>query len=87
MNTSPLQNHPAEALFPYKPWWGLLGCAAFMGLIIFMGPYSANISFTPDSILGAPKLTMIMYAGTLMTALTFWVLLRVARLMGMVLRA
>jgi hypothetical protein len=47
--------------------------------LLLMAVFYAN---SPDSILGAPKLTMIMYAGTLMTALIVWVLVRVARLMG-----
>ena len=38
----------AEPMFPFKHWWGLVGCAAFMGAILLMAPYSANIEFIPD---------------------------------------
>jgi hypothetical protein len=48
MQTFALQDHPAEPVFPYQLWWGLLGCAAFMGLIVLMAPYSADITFRPD---------------------------------------
>ena len=33
---------------PYRAWWGLLGCAAIMGMIAVVAPYSADISFRPD---------------------------------------
>jgi len=48
MQTSTGQNHPSERVFPFKPWWGLLGCAVFLGMIILMAPYSAAITFNPD---------------------------------------
>jgi hypothetical protein len=38
----------SEPVFPYRHWWGLLGCAAVMGVIILMGPYSEGIEFIPD---------------------------------------
>ena len=34
--------------FPYKHWWGLLGCAAFIGLVVLMGPYSDGVEFATD---------------------------------------
>ncbi len=37
-----------ELVIPYKHWWGLLGCAAIMGMIVLMAPYSADIEFAPD---------------------------------------
>lgn len=37
-----------EAGIPYKHWWGLLGCAAIMGVIVLMAPYSEGIEFIPD---------------------------------------
>ena len=39
---------PAGPVFPYQHWWGLLGCAVFMAVIVLMGPYSADIRFIPD---------------------------------------
>jgi hypothetical protein len=38
----------SESVIPYKHWWGLLGCAVFMGAIVLMAPYSADIEFAPD---------------------------------------
>jgi hypothetical protein len=35
------------AVIPYRAWWGLLGCALFMGLIFVFAPYSADIEFLP----------------------------------------
>jgi len=37
-----------EPVIPYRHWWGLLGCAAIMGMIVLMAPYSADIEFAPD---------------------------------------
>lgn len=39
---------PAGPVFPYQHWWGLLGCAVFMAVIVLVGPYSADIQFIPD---------------------------------------
>lgn len=38
----------AERVLPYRAWWGLAGCAAFMGLIFLMAPYSDGVAFVPD---------------------------------------
>jgi hypothetical protein len=38
----------AEPIIPYRHWWGLLGCAAIMGIIFVMAPYSEGIEFVPD---------------------------------------
>ena len=38
----------SEQTFPYRHWWGLLGCAALMGLIVVMGPYSEGVTFAPE---------------------------------------
>jgi hypothetical protein len=35
------------AVIPYRAWWGLFGCAAFMGLIFAFAPYSDGIEFLP----------------------------------------
>lgn len=37
-----------QRTLPYKHWWGLLGCAALMGLILVMGPYSEGLVLEPD---------------------------------------
>jgi hypothetical protein len=37
-----------DAVIPYRVWWGLLGCAGIMALILLFAPYSENIEFTPD---------------------------------------
>jgi hypothetical protein len=37
-----------ETVLPYRAWWGLAGCAAFMGLIFLMAPYSEGVPFVPD---------------------------------------
>jgi hypothetical protein len=37
-----------DTVLPYRMWWGLAGCAAIMGLIIAMAPYSADVSLVPD---------------------------------------
>lgn len=36
------------AEIPYQWWWGLLGCAFLIGVIIIAGPYSNHITFLPD---------------------------------------
>lgn len=33
---------------PYRAWWGLAGCAAFMGLIFLFAPYGEGVPFIPD---------------------------------------
>ena len=38
----------AYRVFPYKSWWGLLGCAVFMSIILIFGPYSDDVEFAPD---------------------------------------
>ena len=43
-----LQTGPAEPVIPYRHWWGLLGCAALMGVIFLFAPYSEGIEFKPD---------------------------------------
>lgn len=50
MSSDALQKQPEaiEPVFPFKHWWGLLGCAALMGMIVLMAPYSADIEFVPD---------------------------------------
>jgi len=38
-----------EALvLPYRHWWGLLGCAALIGVILAVGPYSEGLWLEPD---------------------------------------
>lgn len=37
-----------DRVIPYRHWWGLTGCAAVMGLIILMAPYSANVEIPVD---------------------------------------
>jgi hypothetical protein len=37
-----------EQVLPYKHWWGLAGCAALMGLILAVGPYSDGLLLEPD---------------------------------------
>jgi len=39
---------PADPILPYKHWWGLLGCAALMGAIFALGPYSEGLLLEPD---------------------------------------
>jgi hypothetical protein len=43
----PSGGEPA-AVIPYQAWWGLLGCALFMGLIFAFAPYSDGVVFEPD---------------------------------------
>ena len=38
----------SETVFPYRVWWGLTGCALFMGLILAAAPYSQGVSIGPD---------------------------------------
>ena len=38
----------AEEIIPYRHWWGLLGCAALMGIIWVAGPYSEGLALEPD---------------------------------------
>ena len=38
----------AEQVLPYRHWWGLLGCAALMGVILALGPYSEGLLLEPD---------------------------------------
>ena len=37
-----------DRIIPFRHWWGLLGCAALMGVIFLAAPYSADIDFAPD---------------------------------------
>ena len=37
-----------EHVLHYKHWWGLLGCAALMGVIFAAGPYSEGLVLEPD---------------------------------------
>ena len=39
---------PADPILPFKLWWGLLGCAGLMGVILAMGPYSEGLALEPD---------------------------------------
>ncbi len=39
---------PGDPLVPYRAWWGLAGCAAFIGLIFLMAPYSDGVNLEPD---------------------------------------
>ena len=34
--------------FSYRAWWGLLGCALLMALIVISGPYSDDVVLAPD---------------------------------------
>ena len=47
--------------------------------LLIMAVYYANSS---ENIFGAPRLTMIMYGGTLMVAAIIWTLMVVARVLG-----
>jgi hypothetical protein len=43
------QNEMAEPqVLPYKHWWGLLGCAAIIGVMLAAGPYSEGLVLFPD---------------------------------------
>jgi hypothetical protein len=62
-----------------------LGLSTKAKLAIAAPPLALMVGFyaiAPESILGPPRLTMIMYAGTLMMAVIVWVLMWVARLIG-----
>ncbi len=48
MNMMDRQGLTEEVSIQYRWWWGLLGCAALMGVVILVGPYSAAIEFLPD---------------------------------------
>jgi hypothetical protein len=37
-----------EKVLPWRAWWGLAGCAAFMGLVLVAGPYTEGFSIGPD---------------------------------------
>jgi hypothetical protein len=37
-----------ETVLPYRAWWGLLGCAAFMALVLAAAPCSAGVNIGPD---------------------------------------
>ncbi|MGI9342251.1 MAG: hypothetical protein ACR2QV_05340 [Gammaproteobacteria bacterium] len=37
-----------ESPIPFRHWWGLVGCAALMGVIFMFAPYSADVDFEPD---------------------------------------
>jgi hypothetical protein len=37
-----------DQVLPYRHWWGLLGCAALMGVIFAAGPYSEGLVLEPD---------------------------------------
>lgn len=41
-------NAAPQPILPYRAWWGLAGCAAIMGLIVLMAPYSEGVPFVPD---------------------------------------
>jgi len=38
----------SERILPWRHWWGLAGCAAFMGLVFTFAPYSSDVVFPPD---------------------------------------
>jgi hypothetical protein len=42
------QSATEEHVLPYQHWWGLLGCAALMGVIFAAGPYSDGLVLEPD---------------------------------------
>ena len=42
------QSATQEHVLPYRHWWGLLGCAALMGVIFAAGPYSEGLVLEPD---------------------------------------
>jgi hypothetical protein len=46
MSTETTLNTPR--VLPWRHWWGLAGCAAFMGLIFTFAPYSDDVVFAPD---------------------------------------
>ena len=35
-------------ILPYRFWWGLAGCAAFMALVLVAGPYDTGVNIAPD---------------------------------------
>ncbi|MEE4185795.1 MAG: hypothetical protein V2J12_08510 [Gammaproteobacteria bacterium] len=41
-------NNTAEQVLPFRFWWGFAFCAAVMGLIVALGPYSDSSMFVPD---------------------------------------
>lgn len=38
----------SNEILPYRAWWGLAGCAAFIGLILIAGPYDTGVNIAPD---------------------------------------
>jgi hypothetical protein len=41
--------NPTESdILPWRAWWGLAACAAFIGLVLAFGPYSDGFSIGPD---------------------------------------
>lgn len=38
----------ADPVLPWRAWWGLAGCAAFMGIVLLAGPYSDGVNIGPD---------------------------------------
>jgi hypothetical protein len=38
----------SDPFIPYRAWWGLAGCAAFVGLVIAAGPYDTGVNIAPD---------------------------------------
>jgi hypothetical protein len=47
-NQAPGQADEYATVIPYRMWWGLLGCALFIGAIFAFAPYSEGIVFEPD---------------------------------------
>lgn len=50
MTTSATTSEPTETthIVPFRLWWALAVCAAFMGLIFAFAPYSDGSAFAPD---------------------------------------
>ena len=46
-NSSSSGQHKADVI-PYRAWWGLAGCAAFMAVILVLAPYSTESMLEPD---------------------------------------
>jgi hypothetical protein len=43
-----IDREPSSIAVPYKGWWGLLGCAGLMAIILLAGPYSNDVALAPD---------------------------------------